>query len=248
MSMCLYVTRGPHAELTRRAREPGGLASLTTASLMGRLDELGGGAREEVLAAMGDGPLSDAAFEEGFKEMSRQAWKQGIFAGLYMQLAKGAMRQELRQAQETMRRVQARMRAGEEAEEVDLLDLHKSWHVLHFLFTGSAWEGAAPAAMLLKGGREVGEDLGYGPARVVDADAVKAFAAFLAQVSIEGLAGRLDIPAMAAQGIYCADDEEDDDELVEAELLDMVEHYLPLLKDYVADAAARDHALAIWMS
>ena len=44
------------------------------------------------------------------------------------------------------------------------LELDKSWHVLHFLFTGHPSHGPMPAAALLSGGREIGDDLGYGPA------------------------------------------------------------------------------------
>ena len=48
------------------------------------------------------------------------------------------------------------------------LDLDKAWHGIHFLLTGSAWEGEEPLCYLLAGGQEVGdEDVGYGPARVL---------------------------------------------------------------------------------
>ncbi|NUR82053.1 MAG: DUF1877 family protein [Terrabacter sp.] len=50
------------------------------------------------------------------------------------------------------------------------LDLDKSWHGIHFLLTGTDWSagdaGAAGGAIL--GGRPVGEDDGYGPARLLE--------------------------------------------------------------------------------
>src|ERR1700722_3238791 len=46
------------------------------------------------------------------------------------------------------------------------LDVDKAWHGLHFLLTGTAWEGAPPLDFIVKGGRQIGDvDVGYGPAR-----------------------------------------------------------------------------------
>ena len=53
------------------------------------------------------------------------------------------------------------------------ISLEKAWHGLHFLLTGDPWGGSGHAAFLLAGGREVGEDMGYGPARVIDAAEVR---------------------------------------------------------------------------
>ena len=51
-------------------------------------------------------------------------------------------------------------------DELHQVDLDKSWHGLHFLLTGSAWDGAPPLNFLVAGGTEVGDiDVGYGPAR-----------------------------------------------------------------------------------
>src|SRR5687768_13192892 len=37
------------------------------------------------------------------------------------------------------------------------IDLDKAWHGLHFLFTGTAWEGAPPECFLVSGGTEIGQ-------------------------------------------------------------------------------------------
>src|SRR5438270_9992408 len=42
-------------------------------------------------------------------------------------------------------------------------DVDKAWHGIHFLLTDSDWEGEGPLAFILHGGREINEDLGYGP-------------------------------------------------------------------------------------
>ena len=45
-------------------------------------------------------------------------------------------------------------------------DLDKAWHGLHYLLTGTAWDGEAPLNFLLCGGQQIGDiDVGYGPAR-----------------------------------------------------------------------------------
>lgn len=118
------------------------------------------------------------------------------------------------------------------------LDLDKSWHMLHFLFTGRAWDGPMPAAALLTGGREVGEDLGYGPARALSAKETQAFAQFLASQSEKSLAAKINVPHMQSMEIYSVDDDSTED----------LNHYFPQLKSYVADAAAKGQGLLIWMS
>jgi hypothetical protein len=125
------------------------------------------------------------------------------------------------------------------------LNLHKSWHVLHYLFTGRAWDGPLPAATLLLGGREIGRDLGYGKARIVAAADTSAFAQFLSGLSAGDLKRRLDMRAMQKLDIYCAEGADDGSR---EELEEDVERFFPQLQAYV-DAAARDHrGLVIWMS
>jgi Domain of unknown function (DUF1877) len=120
----------------------------------------------------------------------------------------------------------------------DALELDKSWHVLHYVLTGAAWDGPLPAAALLTGGREVGEDLGYGPARVLSAKETQAFALYLGMQSEASLVKKLNVPKMRSMDIYCADDDCEED----------LNHYFPQLKSYVSDAAAKGQGLVIWMS
>jgi hypothetical protein len=67
------------------------------------------------------------------------------------------------------------------------LDLHKHWHILHFALTGSVEEVPGPAGDALLGGEELGEDLGYGPLRVLSVERVQAVAAHLAEVGVQGI-------------------------------------------------------------
>jgi len=99
--------------------------------------------------------------------------------------------------------------------EVDSIDLDKAWHGIHFLLTGSAWEGREPFCYLLKGGREIGNiDVGYGPARALSSSEVKAFYGVLSKTSTDDLAARFDRSAMMREEIYPTiwdrDREEDD--------------------------------------
>jgi len=123
-----------------------------------------------------------------------------------------------------------------------VLDLHKSWRLLHFLFTGDAREGAPPAATLLAGGREVGEDLGYGPPRMLSLDETAAFADFLNGLDPDALSARLDGEAMKSLGVSCACDEDCADELREE-----FARYFPRLRSFVSAAAERRQGMLIWM-
>lgn len=67
------------------------------------------------------------------------------------------------------------------------LDLHKHWQILHFALTGQVEGGEGPAADAVLGGEEIGEDVGYGPVRVLSVDVVRAVAAHLEQVGVEGI-------------------------------------------------------------
>src|SRR4051812_40770621 len=59
------------------------------------------------------------------------------------------------------------------------LDIDKAWHAIHFLLTGTAWEGEPPLDFLAIGGTEIGEDLGYGPARGLVSSQVRELATAL---------------------------------------------------------------------
>jgi hypothetical protein len=94
-------------------------------------------------------------------------------------------------------------------------DLDKAWHGIHYLLTGTAWEGDPPLNFLLAGGREVdGIDVGYGPARTFSAVETRDIAAALARVSDQELRRRFAPDEMMHLEIYPEiwdrDPEEDD--------------------------------------
>lgn len=58
--------------------------------------------------------------------------------------------------------------------EVTDANLDKAWHGIHFLLTGSTWEGEKPLNFLISGGETIGEiEVGYGPARSIKSVDVK---------------------------------------------------------------------------
>jgi Domain of unknown function (DUF1877) len=82
------------------------------------------------------------------------------------------------------------------------LDLVKSWHVVQYLLTGTAWEVGEGAGAAVLGGKEIGEDGGYGRARLLAPDAVRVVADGLDALDIETLRARFDPAALASADIY----------------------------------------------
>jgi len=82
------------------------------------------------------------------------------------------------------------------------LDLDKSWHGIHYLLTGTAWEIGEGASAAILGGEEIGEDGGYGPARILRPELVRTIAAALDTLDVETLRARFNPAAMAAADIY----------------------------------------------
>ncbi len=123
------------------------------------------------------------------------------------------------------------------------ISLEKAWHGLHFLLTGDAWGGSGHAAFLLAGGFEVGEDMGYGPAREMDAAMVREIDRTLQSVSSTELWSRFDARAWQQADIYpeCADEPEED-------LREEYLGYFEELKDFVAETAACGGAMRITMT
>jgi len=94
-----------------------------------------------------------------------------------------------------------------EADDADenIVDFDKAWQALHFLLTGSAWEGTGPLTFLLHAGEEIGEDQGYGPTRLASPDEVRAFRDAFAAIDDAELRRRYDPTAMVAEEVYIAD-------------------------------------------
>lgn len=82
-------------------------------------------------------------------------------------------------------------------------DLEGVWDGLHFLFTGTAYEGDEPACYLLCGGAEIGEpdELGYSVLQALSPGKVQQFAAFLRGLSHQELQRRFNPARMKELGV-----------------------------------------------
>jgi len=82
------------------------------------------------------------------------------------------------------------------------LCVEKGWHGLHYLLTQTAWEGAAPLDFIVRGGREVGGDLGYGPARLFEPATMRDLASQLETLLPDEVGGRYDGARMTELDLY----------------------------------------------
>jgi hypothetical protein len=80
------------------------------------------------------------------------------------------------------------------------LDLDKSWHGLHYLLTGSAWENEGPLAFLVTGDQMI--DLDPSSAHVFWKDQVEAIDDALRELTPEELRRRFDARAMIQAEVY----------------------------------------------
>lgn len=82
------------------------------------------------------------------------------------------------------------------------LDLHKSWHGIHWLVCQDPGQGPLPLKHTLFGEQEIGEDLGYGPARLNEPSEVLAIEKALMALSDAELIRRYDPQKMDELEIY----------------------------------------------
>lgn len=123
------------------------------------------------------------------------------------------------------------------------IDVDKAWHGIHFMLTGSAESGPAPLCWAVLGGEEVGDDVGYGPARILRPDHVRKIARELASIDETAFKARFEPKAMEAAGIYPPIWVRDAEEALEY----LVENYLKLVAFY-RGAAARGDGAILWIA
>ena len=86
--------------------------------------------------------------------------------------------------------------------DTELFDLSGFWHILHFQFTGTAWEGQYPGSFLVSGGAPVGRDLGYGAPRLFNPGEVQAISAFLESLTFEAFSAGYDVKKITDADLY----------------------------------------------
>lgn len=123
----------------------------------------------------------------------------------------------------------------------ELLDLHKSWHGIHWLLCQDPWEGPVPLKHTLFGKEEIGEDLGYGPARLNSPSEVLEVEKALRALSDAELMRRYDPQKMDELEIYPGNFADD-----RSWRSDLKRDYNRLRKFY-QDAAAQGDAVLTWL-
>lgn len=122
-------------------------------------------------------------------------------------------------------------------------ELDKAWHGIHYLLTGTAWEGDPPLNFLVTGGREVGdEDVGYGPARTLTPGETREIANALAALSDEQLRARFAPEEMMRLEIY---PEIWDRDPAEDDTLGYLMEYMGQLRAILSSVVARGHGLLV---
>ncbi len=82
------------------------------------------------------------------------------------------------------------------------VDLDKAWHGVHWLLTGAADVTDDVTSDALFGGEPIGEDLGYGPPRLLSPERASAVADALERLDVGTLRQRMDARAMTDAEIY----------------------------------------------
>jgi hypothetical protein len=123
------------------------------------------------------------------------------------------------------------------------IDLDKAWHGIHYLLNGTAEGGDEPYSLVILGGQEIGEDLGYGPARLLFPDQVADIAGALRELDADALEARFDAAAMEEAQIYPGQIWSRDGQ----EALDYLLHHYAQLVDFYEAAAARGDGMILWL-
>jgi hypothetical protein len=135
-----------------------------------------------------------------------------------------------------------------EADEDHSLYLDKSWHAIHYLLNGAAWEGEEPLVHTVLGGTPIGEpdeeeeDEEYNPPRYLKPEQVKQIRDALAGISEEELLNRYNPEHMTELDIYPAIDWDGEGEQ------EYVMDYYRELVAYYKEAADNNEAMLLYMS
>lgn len=119
------------------------------------------------------------------------------------------------------------------------MDVDKAWHAIHFLLTGTAYEGNGPLFNVIMGGEELDDtDNGYGPARILTPAEVKEVNKALEHIPPAELQKRFSAKKLKEADIYPEIwDDEDGLEYV-------ITHY-EQLRDFYKNAAEAGNGMVL---
>jgi Domain of unknown function (DUF1877) len=128
------------------------------------------------------------------------------------------------------------------------LSLYETWHMLHYVLTGTGWEAVdSPLGMAIMGGTELpdtGRVMGYGPVRYLTPSQVRDVAAALGDFPIAERVAAYDHLAARAAKVYPP--RSPNDPLAEHEKQALVD-YFKLLQDFYLDASNKAQAMILWV-
>jgi Domain of unknown function (DUF1877) len=128
------------------------------------------------------------------------------------------------------------------------LDLQKSWHILHYVFTGDIGPVGSPGDGLMAG-EDLGDDItGYGPPRLLSPEDTKLFADFLKSLNLETLQSRANFETMSAAHVYALPMGPGAEADFEVGIRGEIASYFPALRDYVSKAAGNGNGLLMWLT
>lgn len=121
-----------------------------------------------------------------------------------------------------------------EEREQNLLDMDKTWHAIHFILTGCAYDVDEEIVLssLVLGGTPVGEDMGYGPVRLITKEEVVQLVEALKEWDEKAFRENFNVEDMIANKIYPVMDNED-----EEDFFTYVWGYFVELKEFFLEAA-----------
>jgi hypothetical protein len=124
----------------------------------------------------------------------------------------------------------------------EALDIRKSWHPLHFVLCGQAWDAPWPMGAVVLGGEPLGDDMGYGPARVLTPAQVMELADALQALGDAGVLARYAPAELEAADIAPSgwEDPGEDEERREW-MLDTWRE----VRDYYVDARRRGYGMIL---
>lgn len=124
-----------------------------------------------------------------------------------------------------------------ESDDDSSVDLDKAWHGIHWLLSGSPDPTDEVTSEVIFGGDPVGEDLGYGPARLLAPERVKVVASALRDLPADELRQRVDLTAMSDAELY--PDIWDETDVFDEYLAPSYDQ----LRSFYMDAADAEHAV-----
>jgi len=120
-------------------------------------------------------------------------------------------------------------------------DLDKNWHTIHYLLTGEPEPDSSALGSAILGGEEVGEDLGYGPARLITPEKVAEISTALGGVNLSEKYDQInkDDPGLAQ--LYCSF------KFTDGEKEHLNSFFTELIKMY-AEAAKNENAVVAYLA